>query len=64
VLSAVFFEPSFPDRLESLEQQTGYLMQRILINDFDKLDKQEVPVKIFHMKPQSLEEFSSVLASC
>jgi len=63
-LAAVFFETSFPDRLESLAQQAGHLTPGMLIKELDKLDKPEVPVKIFHMKPQYLEEISAELASC
>ncbi len=63
-LAAVFVETSFPDRLESLAQKTGHLTPGMLIKELDKLDKPEVPVKIFHMKPQYLEEISAKLASC
>ena len=34
------------------------------VQELAKLDKPEVPVKIFHMKPQYLEEISAELASC
>jgi cAMP phosphodiesterase len=64
VLAAVFFETSFPDRLKSLTQQAGHLAPGMLTKELDKLDKPEVPVKIFHMKPQYLEEISAKLASC
>jgi len=63
-LAVVFVETSFPDRLESLAQQTGHLTPGMLIKELEKLDKLEVPVKIFHMKPQYLEEISAELASC
>jgi len=36
----------------------------MLVKELDELDKPEVPVKIFHMKPQYLEEISAELASC
>jgi len=54
-LAAVFVETSFHGRLEPLAHQTGRLTPGILIKELDKLDKSEVPVKIFHMKPQYLE---------
>ena len=63
-LAAAFFETSFPGRLEPLAHQTGRLTPGIVIKELDKLDKSEVPVKIFHMKPQYLEEISAELASC
>ena len=63
-LAAVFVETSFPDRLETLALQTGHLTPTLLTKELAKLDKPEVPVKIFHMKPQYLEEISAELASC
>lgn len=45
-------------------QQAGHLTPGMLTKELDKLDKPEVPVKIFHMKPQYLEEISAELASC
>ena len=60
----MFVETSFPGRLELLAQQTGHLTPGMLIKELDKLDKPEVPVKIFHMKPQYLEEIGAELASC
>ena len=63
-LTAVFVETSFPGRLEPLAHQTSRLTPGILIKQLDQLDKSEVPVKIFHMKPQYREEISAELASC
>jgi cAMP phosphodiesterase len=63
-LAAVFVETSFPDRLEVLALETGHLTPSLLVQELAKLDKPEVPVKIFHMKPQYLEEISAELASC
>lgn len=63
-LAAVFVETSFPDRLESMARETGHLTPKLLVRELAKLDKPEVPVKIFHMKPQYLEEISAELVSC
>ena len=63
-LAAVFVETSFPDRLEHLAFATGHLTPSLLARELAKLDKPEVPVKIFHMKPQYLEEIGAELASC
>jgi len=62
-LAAVFVETSFPNRLETLAFETGHLTPALLDLELAKLDKPEVPVKIFHMKPQYLEEISAELAS-
>jgi len=63
-LVAVFVETSFPNRLETLAIETGHLTPALLEKELEKLDKPEVPVKIFHMKPQYLEEISAELVSC
>lgn len=63
-LAAVFVETSFPNRLEALALETGHLTPTLLTRELAKLDKPEVPVKIFHMKPQYLEEICVELASC
>jgi len=63
-LAAVFVETSFPNRLEDLALKTGHLSPALLEKELAKLDKPEVPVKIFHMKPQYLDEISAELVSC
>lgn len=60
-LQAVFVETSFPDRLASLAVETGHLTPSLLASELVKLDKSQVAVKIFHMKPQYLQEISSDL---
>lgn len=62
-LQAVFVETSFPDRLEALALETGHLTPSLLANELGKLDKPEVAVKIFHMKPQYLEEIRADLTA-
>jgi hypothetical protein len=63
-LAAIFVETSFPNRLEALALKTGHLTPLLLEKELEKLDKPEVPVKIFHMKPQFLEEIKAELVSC
>ena len=63
-LSALFVETSFPNRLEELAIKTGHLSPGLLEKELEKLDKPELPVKIFHMKPQYLEEISKELVFC
>lgn len=63
-LRAVFVETSFPNRLEALALETGHLTPALLARELAKLDKPDVPVKIFHMKPQFLEEIRNDLLSC
>lgn len=63
-LAAVFVETSCPNRLELLALETGYLTPALLARELAKLDKPEVPVKMFHVKSQYLEEISAELVSC
>jgi ribonuclease BN (tRNA processing enzyme) len=63
-LAAVFMETSFPNRLERLALVTGHLTTFLLAREHAKLDKPEVPVKIFHKKPQCLDEIRVELACC
>ena len=60
-LQAVFVETSFPDRLDALAVETGHLTPSLLASELVKLDKSQVAVKIFHMKPQYLQEIRSDL---
>jgi len=55
-LKAVFVETSFPDRFSDLALASGHMTPAILQNELSKLGRDGVPVKIFHMKPQFLDE--------
>lgn len=55
-LSAAFIETSFPNRLQSLAEASGHLTPAMLAGELVKFDRPDVPVKIFHIKPQFLEE--------
>lgn len=60
-LSLAFVETSFPNRLRKLAEASGHLTPAMLCIELDKLDKPDVPVKIFHMKPQFLSEITAEL---
>lgn len=55
-LKAAFVETSFPDRLKQLAQASGHLTPALLAGELRKFDRPDVPVKIFHIKPQFLAE--------
>jgi len=55
-LKAAFIETSFPNRLQKLADASGHLTPSMLCRELAKFDRSEVPVKIFHIKPQFLEE--------
>ena len=52
-------------RLCAVIAHVSLVIDRLSLRPLTKeLDKPETPVKIFHMKPQYLEEISAELASC
>jgi len=55
-LCSAFIETSFPNRLQSLAEASGHLTPAMLAGELKKFDRPDVPVKIFHIKPQFLEE--------
>ncbi len=61
-LRGAFIETSFPNRLETLAVKSGHMTPAILENQLVKLDRNDVPVYIFHMKQQYLAELYSELS--
>jgi len=55
-LQAVLAEVSFPSRMEELALTSGHLTPKLLAGELRKLDRPDVPVWVFHMKPQFLDE--------
>lgn len=55
-LKAAFVETSFPDRMEGLALASGHLTPAFLAGELQKLDRAGLPVLIYHMKPQFLDE--------
>jgi ribonuclease BN (tRNA processing enzyme) len=62
-IKAVFVETSFPNRLSELADASGHLTPASLRDELKKFDRTDVPVKIFHMKPQFLQEILAELNS-
>ena len=62
-LKAAFVETSFPNRLAELAEVSGHLTPAGLREELIKFDRADVPVKIFHMKPQFLQEILAELNS-
>jgi hypothetical protein len=55
-LKPAFIETSSPSCLQSLADVSGHPTPSMLRGEIDKFDRPEVPVNIFHIKPQFLEE--------
>ncbi|HBR18089.1 MAG: hypothetical protein A3G39_01550 [Deltaproteobacteria bacterium RIFCSPLOWO2_12_FULL_43_16] len=53
-LKAVFAEVSFPNSMADLADRSGHLTAEGLKKELGKLGKQDIPVYVFHMKPQYL----------
>lgn len=62
-LKIAFIEASFPDRLERLAQISGHLTPAMLKAELEKFGDRNVPIKVFHMKPQYLEDLQAELAA-
>lgn len=55
-LSAVFIETSFPNDLHEVAQDSGHLTPQLLGREFSKIGRPDIPLYIYHMKPQYLEQ--------
>ncbi len=51
-LSALLIEVSFPDSMEKIAQVSGHMTPSMVARELKKLDRPEVPVYVFHMKPK------------
>jgi ribonuclease BN (tRNA processing enzyme) len=60
-LRLAFVETSFPNRLEAIARASGHLTPAMLREELAKLDRPELPVKVFHMKPQFIGELCAEL---
>ncbi|MCF6178438.1 MAG: 3',5'-cyclic-nucleotide phosphodiesterase [Geopsychrobacter sp.] len=60
-LRCAFIETSFPNRLADLAVRSGHMTPAMLEKQLAKLDRDEVPVYIFHMKQQYLDELQREL---
>jgi cAMP phosphodiesterase len=58
-LKAIFVETSFPDRLSDLAELSGHLTPSMLEEELKKIDSLDVPIFIFHMKPQYLNALTT-----
>ncbi len=61
-LRGAFIETSFPNRLEGLAVKSGHMTPAMLEKQLTKLDRDDVPVYIFHMKQQYLDELHTELS--
>lgn len=60
-LKAIIVETAFPNRLDTLAKASGHLTPRTLRREIDKMPA-DIPIWIFHIKPQLYEETAEELA--
>jgi cAMP phosphodiesterase len=60
-IKAVVVETAFPNRLAALASLSGHLTPRLLSREMDKMPP-DVPVWVFHIKPQLHQETAEELA--
>ena len=60
-LKAAFIETSFPNDMADLAAQTKHLTPLLLAKELQKLNRPEVPVYVYHMKPRFREQIVSEL---
>jgi cAMP phosphodiesterase len=61
-LKALIVETAFPSRLEGLARVSGHLTPDMLRREIDKMPA-DVPIWIYHIKPQLFEETAEELAN-
>jgi ribonuclease BN (tRNA processing enzyme) len=62
-LKIAFVEASFPNRMEKLAKLSGHLTPALLKEELKKFGDRDIPIKVFHMKPQFLGELQQELAA-
>jgi cAMP phosphodiesterase len=50
-VGAILVETSFPSRLQALADRSGHLTPRTLQGELAKLERRDVPVYLYHLKP-------------
>jgi cAMP phosphodiesterase len=61
-LKAIIVETAFPNRLDGLARISGHLTPDMLRREIDKMPG-EVPIWVFHIKPQLFQETAEELAN-
>ena len=54
-LKAAIIETSFPNEMHELAVQSGHLTPNLLAREFAKLGRPDIPLYVYHMKPQFMD---------
>jgi cAMP phosphodiesterase len=60
-LKAVFIETSFPNEMHELAQVSKHLTPALLAQEYKKIGRPDLPLYIFHIKPQFREQILAQL---
>jgi ribonuclease BN (tRNA processing enzyme) len=58
-LKAAIIETSFPNDLHQLAVKSGHLTPRLLAQEFAKIGKPDLPLYVYHMKPQYVDQLTA-----
>nr|NIS39966.1 3',5'-cyclic-nucleotide phosphodiesterase [Desulfuromonadales bacterium] len=61
-LKAAFVEASFPNSRHEMATASGHLTPALLAGELKKLNRDELTILVYHMKPQFLDEILAELA--
>ena len=61
-LGALLVELSFPSRMQRLADRSGHLTPRTLVGELAKVEREGVPVYLYHLKPAFEAELEAELA--
>jgi cAMP phosphodiesterase len=61
-LSAILVETSFPSRMQRLADRSGHLTPRTLAVELSKVERRDVPVYLYHLKPAFSAELRREIA--
>ncbi len=62
-LRAILVELSFPSRMQRLADRSGHLTPRTLVGELAKLERDPVPVYLYHLKPAFTAELKAEVAA-
>jgi hypothetical protein len=60
-LKGAFIETSFPNEYESLAKESKHLTPKLLAQEYQKIGQPDLPLYVFHLKPQFREQIASQL---
>ena len=62
-LRAILVELSFPSRMQRLADRSGHLTPRTLVGELAKVERDPVPVYLYHLKPAFMAELKAEVAA-